>query len=103
MLKGGSDAWHSNQKLVELIHASLIAYDLKPDLVYLMPPERAAVYELLNAVGLVDVCIPRGSQELIKFVRENAKIPVIETGAGIVHTYFDVSGDVVSAAKIKIE
>lgn len=100
VLKGGSDAWHSNQKLVELIHASLIAYDLKPDLVYLMPPERAAVYELLNAVGLVDVCIPRGSQELIKFVRENAKIPVIETGAGIVHTYFDVSGDVVSAAKI---
>ena len=51
-------------------------------------------------MGLVDVCIPRGSQELIKFVRENAKIPVIETGAGIVHTYFDVSGDVVSAAKI---
>ena len=100
VLKGGSDAWHSNQKLVELIHASLIAYDLKPDLVYLMPPERAAVYELLNAVGLVDVCIPRGSQELIKFVRENAKIPVIETGAGIVHTYFDVSGDVVSATKI---
>jgi len=100
VLKGGSDAWHSNQKLVELIHASLIAHDLNPDLVYLMPPERAAVYELLNAVGLVDVCIPRGSQELIKFVRENAKIPVIETGAGIVHTYFDVSGDVVSAAKI---
>ena len=100
VLKGGSDAWHSNQKLVELIHACLIAHDLNPDLVYLMPPERAAVYELLNAVGLVDVCIPRGSQELIKFVRENAKIPVIETGAGIVHTYFDVSGDVVSAAKI---
>lgn len=100
VLKGGSDAWHSNQKLVGLIHASLIAHDLNPDLVYLMPPERAAVYELLNAVGLVDVCIPRGSQELIKFVRENAKIPVIETGAGIVHTYFDVSGDVVSAAKI---
>lgn len=100
VLKGGSDAWHSNQTLVELIHASLIAHNLKPDLVYLMPPERAAVYELLNAVGLVDVCIPRGSQELIKFVRENAKIPVIETGAGIVHTYFDVSGDVVSAAKI---
>ena len=100
VLKGGSDAWHSNQCLVNLIRESLRANNLSGDLVYLMPPERAAVYDLLNAVGLVDVCIPRGSQELIKFVRENARIPVIETGAGIVHTYVDASADVVSAAKI---
>lgn len=100
VLKGGSDAWHSNQCLVNLIRESLRVNDLSIDLVYLMPPERAAVYDLLNAVGLVDVCIPRGSQELIKFVRENARIPVIETGAGIVHTYVDASADVVSAAKI---
>ncbi len=100
VLKGGSEAMHSNQILVELIKQSLLAQQINPDIVYLMPPERAAVYDLLNAVGLVDVCIPRGSQNLIQFVRENAKIPVIETGAGIVHTYFDQSGDVVSGAKI---
>ncbi len=100
VLKGGSEAIHSNQILVELIKQSLLAHQINPEIVYLMPPERAAVYDLLNAVGLVDVCIPRGSQSLIQFVRENAKIPVIETGAGIVHTYFDQSGDVSSGAKI---
>lgn len=100
VLKGGSEAMHSNQILVELIKQSLLAQQINPDIVYLMPPERAAVYDLLNAVGLVDVCIPRGSQNLIQFVRENAKIPVIETGAGIVHTYFDYNGDISSGAKI---
>lgn len=100
VLKGGSEAMHSNQILVELIKQSLLAQQINPDIVYLMPPERAAVYDLLNAVGLVDVCIPRGSQNLIQFVRENAKIPVIETGAGIVHTYFDYNGDISSGARI---
>lgn len=100
ILKGSQDAWESNQILVKLIRESLIQCGLNPDLLYLMPPEREAVHELLNAVGLVDVCIPRGSQGLIKFVRENAKIPVIETGAGIVHAYFDTSGDSAIGAKI---
>ena len=100
VLKGGSEAINSNQIFVDLIKQSLLAHRINPDIVYLMPPERAAVYDLLNAVGLVDVCIPRGSQSLIQFVRENAKIPVIETGAGIVHTYFDQSGDIISGAKI---
>lgn len=100
VLKGGSDAWESNQILVQLIQQSLIQHQINPDIVYLMPPEREAVYELLNAVGLVDVCIPRGSQGLIEFVRTNAKIPVIETGAGIVHTYFDNSGNAQIASQI---
>lgn len=100
VLKGGSEAQHSNQVLVSLIHQSLIQNNIDPGLVYLMPPEREAVYDLLNAVSLIDVCIPRGSQGLIDFVRKNAKIPVIETGAGIVHTYFDKSGDVIKASKI---
>lgn len=100
VLKGGSEAINSNQIFVNLIKQSLLAHQINPDIVYLMPPERAAVYDLLNAVGLVDVCIPRGSQNLIQFVRENARIPVIETGAGIVHTYFDQSGDIISGAKI---
>lgn len=100
VLKGGSEAQHSNQILVDLIHQSLIENNINPELVYLMPPEREAVHDLLNAVGLIDVCIPRGSQGLIDFVRKNAKIPVIETGAGIVHAYFDKSGDVAKGSKI---
>src|SRR5690606_26312416 len=66
----------------------------------LLPAPREATHVLLNAVGLVDICIPRGSQGLIDFVRDTAKIPVIETGAGIVHTYFDASGDVEKGQKI---
>lgn len=100
VLKGGSDAWESNQILVTLIKQSLAQHHINPEIVYLMPPERETVYELLNAVGLVDVCIPRGSQGLIEFVRTNAKIPVIETGAGIVHTYFDSSGNITIASQI---
>lgn len=100
VLKGGKEAYHSNLILVEIIKKVLDESGLDADIVYLMPAEREAVYELLNAVGLVDVCIPRGSQSLINFVRENAKIPVIETGAGIVHTYFDVSGDAEKGKKI---
>ncbi|MDD3267219.1 MAG: glutamate-5-semialdehyde dehydrogenase [Burkholderiales bacterium] len=100
VLKGGTDAWETNNYLVGLIQQVLLNNNLDSNLVYLMPPEREAVYELLNAVGLVDVCIPRGSQGLINFVRENAKIPVIETGAGIVHTYVDESANLEFASKI---
>lgn len=94
ILKGGKEAHHSNSIIIKLIKKALALNDVNQDVVYLMPPDREVVYDLLNAVGLVDVCIPRGSQSLINFVRENAKIPVIETGAGIVHTYFDLSGDI---------
>lgn len=100
VLKGGKEAEHSNRTLVDLVHQTLAEYGLNSNMVFLMPPQREAVYDLLNAVGLIDVCIPRGSQGLINFVRENARIPVIETGAGIVHNYFDVSGDVELAAKV---
>lgn len=100
ILKGGSEAYASNKILVSKIHEVLLKHKLNPNLVFLMPPEREYVHDLLNAVGVVDVCIPRGSQGLIKFVRENAKIPVIETGAGIVHTYFDISGDIEKGAAI---
>lgn len=100
VLKGGSEARDSNLALIKLIRQSLAKYNLAPDLAYLLPPEREAVYELLNASGLVDVCIPRGGKDLIRFVRENAKIPVIETGAGVVHIYFDKSGDVIKGAQI---
>ena len=93
VLKGGSDAMYSNLAIVELIHSVLKEHGINPDTIYLLPAEREAAAIMLNAVGYIDMIIPRGSQKLIDFVRNNAKVPVIETGAGIVHTYFDKSGD----------
>lgn len=93
VLKGGKEAYHTNVLFVDLIKQALKQYLDLDHVVYLLPPERKALDILLGAQGYVDVCIPRGSQNLIEFVRQNAKIPCIETGAGIVHTYFDKSGD----------
>ena len=93
VLKGGSDAQHSSSAIIKVIHGVLREFDISTDVVILLPPERNATEALLNATGFVDVLIPRGSQGLINFVRSNSKIPVIETGAGIVHTYFDLYGD----------
>jgi glutamate-5-semialdehyde dehydrogenase len=93
VLKGGSDAEFSNLAIAKVIHNVLIVHEISVDVLTLLPAERAATEALLNARGFVDVLIPRGSQSLINYVRENSKIPVIETGAGIVHTYFDESGD----------
>ena len=93
VLKGGSDADLSNQAAVELIHEILQQYHINPDVVTLLPATHEATGELLNAVGYVDLCIPRGGRRLIDFVRNTARIPVIETGAGVVNTYFDQEGD----------
>jgi glutamate-5-semialdehyde dehydrogenase len=100
ILKGGSDADFSNQAIISVIHKVLLKHNLDTHIVTLLPAEREATSALLNAVGYVDVLIPRGSQSLINFVRENSKVPVIETGAGIVHTYFDESGDLEKGAQI---
>jgi len=91
-LKGSRDAHFSNIAIVKLIHQVLAKYDLA-EVCYLAPSERAALKYILEAVDDVDTIIPRGSQGLINFVRENSKVPVIETGAGIVHTYFDKTAD----------
>ena len=93
VLKGGSDADCSNRTLVKIIHQIVEKYDVPPAVCTLLPPDRQATAELLHAVGLVDLLIPRGSSALIQYVRENARIPVIETGAGICHTYCDLAGD----------
>ena len=93
VLKGGSDADDSNRALVTIIHTVLERHGIDPAVCTLLPPEREATTELLNAVGLVDLIIPRGSSSLINFVRDNARVLVIETGAGICHTYFDKDGD----------
>jgi glutamate-5-semialdehyde dehydrogenase len=94
ILKGGSDAAYSNRAIVSLIKRIITKHGLNENIVYLLPPDRASTEQLLNAVGYVDVIIPRGGQSLINYVRQNSRVPVIETGAGIVHTYFDESGDV---------
>ena len=93
VLKGGKDADCSNRAEVEIIHQVLEANGVNPDVVTLLEATHEATAEMLNAVGYIDVCIPRGGRKLIDFVRDNAKVPVIETGAGVVHAYFDEFGD----------
>ena len=93
VLKGGSDANCSNVVMVDIMHDVLRANGLDENLIQLLPAGREAATELMNAVGYIDVLIPRGSRGLIDSVRKNAKVPVIETGAGVVHTYFDKDGD----------
>ncbi len=100
ILKSGSDAQDSAEALVRVIHSVLEKNGIDTAVLFLMPPEREHLMTLLKAHGLVDVIIPRGGQGLIDFVVENASVPVIETGAGIVHTYVDSEVDVQKAAAI---
>lgn len=93
VLKGGKDADDSNRSIVTLIKKVLTDYGVNPDVINLLPATHEATAEMLNAVGFIDLCIPRGGKRLIEFVRDNARVPVIETGAGVVHTYFDKDGD----------
>ena len=93
VLKGGHDAEESNRALVELLHKVLQQLDLTSSCVELLPATREATAELLSARGYVDLLIPRGGSKLIRYVRENASIPVIETGAGVCHAYFDRAGE----------
>ena len=100
VLKGGKDADSSNRAEVDIIHQVLKANGVNPDVVTLMEATHEATAEMLNAVGYIDVCIPRGGRKLIDFVRDNAKVPVIETGAGVVHAYFDEFGDLEMGKRI---
>ena len=100
VLKGGTDAYNSNLAIVKLIQSVLEKSGLDKNIVTLLPAGREAAAELMNAVGFVDVIIPRGGKGLIDFVRDNSRIPVIETGAGICHTYFDESGDTAKGKEI---
>ena len=97
ILKGGSDAACSNTAVINKV---LIKFGIDSNTVYLLPNDREATMQLLTAVDYVDLIIPRGSKGLIDYVRDNARVPVIETGAGICHTYFESSGDVKKGAAI---
>jgi len=100
VLKGSSDAHDTNGVVVNLMHDVLRNHGLNPDAVFLAPPEREYLPQILKAVDDIDLAIPRGSKGLIDFVRDNARIPVIETGAGIVHTYIHASADLQMARDI---
>lgn len=100
LLKGGSDADSSNRAIMQIIHSVLAKFGMQNELVALLPPDHESTAELLNARGYVDLLIPRGGKGLIDFVRRNATIPVIETGAGVCHTYFEAEGDVAKGAAI---
>ena len=102
LLKGSRDAEYSNLAILKLIHQVLTKHEVDINIVQLLPVDREATTEMLNAVNYVDIIIPRGSQGLINFVRENSKVPVIETGAGIVHTYFDEFADKAKAIAIAV-
>jgi glutamate-5-semialdehyde dehydrogenase len=94
VLKGGRDAVASNEEGVAVIHEVLKSFNIDPAVVTLLPATHEATGEMLNAVGYIDLCIPRGGRKLIDFVRDTARVPVIETGAGVVNTYFDLTGDI---------
>lgn len=100
VLKGGSDAYHSNMAIVDVIKGVLSKFGLDTNIVCLLPTDRETTSELLHANGYVDLIIPRGSSNLINFVRSESTVPVIETGAGICHTYFDLAGDIDKGARI---
>lgn len=100
VLRGGSDAFHTNTCLVRIIQQVLRQFDTDVNTVQLLPIDRALVTEMLHAVKYIDIIIPRGSQELIDYVRANAKVPVIETGAGVCHTYVEKSANLEQAVQI---
>ena len=100
LLKGSHSAEESNRAIVSLIHDVLREASINTDVLALLPPTHEATAELLSAVGCVDLCIPRGGRKLIDFVRDNARVPVIETGAGVVHAYFDKDGDLDKGQRI---
>ncbi|MBO5267729.1 MAG: glutamate-5-semialdehyde dehydrogenase, partial [Muribaculaceae bacterium] len=93
VMKGGHDATDSNLAAIALIRESLAACGISTDTAVLLPSTHEAAAAMLDAVGYIDVCIPRGGRRLIDFVRDRARIPVIETGAGVVQAYFDIDGD----------
>jgi len=100
LLRGGTDAFCTNSYLVKLIQEVLASFDLDVSIVQLLPTDRKFMPELLTATKYVDILIPRGSQQLIDYVREHASVPVIETGAGVCHTYVEASGNLENAANI---
>jgi glutamate-5-semialdehyde dehydrogenase len=102
LLRGGQDAYNTNRILVTIIQQVLLESALDPYIVQQLPPEREYIIDILTAVKYIDVIIPRGSHQLIEFVRKNATVPVIETGAGVCHTYVESTALLNDAVKIVV-
>ena len=102
LLKGSQEAAETNKAAMGLIRKALKAAGLPPDCVVLLPPEREVVQELMTATRWVDVIIPRGSEALIRYVRANSLVPVIETGAGVCHVYVEKEADLEMAVRIVV-
>ena len=102
VLRGGSDAWHSNVILVHLIHQALVTAGLSTDVIRLLPTDRNHVSTLLNAVKYVDIIIPRGSEALIQRVRRESMVPTIETGAGVCHTFVAKTANIAMAVSVGV-
>ena len=102
VLKGSSDAEHSNEEAVRIIKKVLLNNDIDPDVVTLLPVAREVVEELFTATKYIDVIIPRGSDSLIQYVRKNSLVPVIETGAGVCHVYVESEADMIKAVNIVV-
>jgi glutamate-5-semialdehyde dehydrogenase len=100
VLRGGSDAYYTNIILVNIIREVLRSFQLNEHIVQLLPVDRKHIEELLTATKYIDIIIPRGSQQLIDFVRAHSKVPVIETGAGVCHTYVEQTANLENAAEI---
>jgi glutamate-5-semialdehyde dehydrogenase len=100
LLKGSGNAHHSNEAIVKVIKEVLESEGINPNVVTLLPADREATAEMLRATASIDLIIPRGSSSLINFVRDHSRVPVIETGAGICHTYFDKNGDITKGEAI---
>ena len=100
VLKGGKDADATNRKVVEIIRKALADNGVNPDVITLLPATHEATAEMLHANGIIDLVIPRGSKRLIDFVRSEATVPVIETGAGVCHAYFDKDADIEKGCRI---
>lgn len=102
LLRGGQDAYHTNLFVVSLIQHVLEAHGIDKNVVQQLPADRKYILDILQAEGYIDVIIPRGSNQLIEYVRKNALVPVIETGAGVCHTYIEGTAKLEEAAKIVV-
>jgi glutamate-5-semialdehyde dehydrogenase len=102
VLKGSQDADNTNKAAMILIRQALNEHGINPDCVTMLPSERETVQELFTATRWVDVLIPRGSDTLIRYVRENSRVPVIETGAGVCHVYVEKEANLEMAVDIVV-
>jgi glutamate-5-semialdehyde dehydrogenase len=103
ILRGGSEAFHSNMALGETLQRTLARRDLPPALVSVVPsPDRETVSEMLKLDAYIDLIIPRGGEALIQFVARNSRIPVIQHYKGVCHTFIDATADPTMAAAIAV-